>query len=193
MRRELLESAEQLLSKLEGSGQEDTTFLFNRTASHVARGDLALTHDDLNLATKEYQAAVQIMKGLVKEEPDNTHWLSSLSVSYEKLGDVAVAAGRLDDARQAYEQGLQIRKALAAQDPHNAGWQRDLLISHLKFIGLLVQTSNPSMEKILDHLNAAETILKQFEQAGLMQDDAQVIKIRDAVATLRAALQKETP
>jgi tetratricopeptide (TPR) repeat protein len=106
VRRELLGEALGLLETLRPNAEDDANTLRNLASSHVQRGDLALTHDDLDVARAEYEAAKAILDRLASNVPDDMGRHRDLSVILNQLGKLAVAEGRLADARQAFEQTL---------------------------------------------------------------------------------------
>ena len=100
--------------------------------THIQRGDLAMTHDNLAMARKEYEESQSIALKLLEQDPGNADHKRDLSVSYSKLGGVAQAGGDLAAARAAYEKDLELTKGLAEADPTNVVLKRDLSVSYNK-------------------------------------------------------------
>jgi tetratricopeptide (TPR) repeat protein len=138
VRKELLESSSKLLETLRAGAQDDADVLRSRLGAHHQRGDLALSHDNLEQARREYEAGLEIARRLEALAPDSSIARHDLSVSLNKLGDVAQQQGRLDEARSFFHQSLDLRQSLAKADPSNASLQRDLSVS-LNKLGAVAQ------------------------------------------------------
>jgi len=131
LRKELLADAMHELDELrtEPSETENTELLILRSKGHQRRGDLAMTHDNLSTALREYEAARAIGEALVQRLPGSSQVQRDLSISLEKLGNVAVKMGQLGEAKVWFERSLKIREKLALADANDAQAQRDLSIS----------------------------------------------------------------
>jgi tetratricopeptide (TPR) repeat protein len=138
VRKELLESSSKLLETLRAGAQDDADVLRTRLGAHHQRGDLALSHDNLEQARQEYEAGLELARRLEALAPGSSIARQDLSVSLNKLGDVAQQQGRLDEARSFFQQALDLTQSLAKADPSNASLQRDLSVS-LERLGAVAQ------------------------------------------------------
>lgn len=106
LRKGLLAESMGMLDKLrkQTGASEDPALLRTRSAGHLQRGDLAMTHDNLTLAQSEYRAALQIFEALARRQPDSAQAQRDLIVSHYKLA-VFYALSRQPAAARA-EAGL---------------------------------------------------------------------------------------
>jgi tetratricopeptide (TPR) repeat protein len=130
VRKELLERVSKLQERLLEGASESPEVLRSRMVVHGQRGSVALTHDDLALARREYEAALAIARKLSEANPSDAGRMRDLSVSYEKLGDVAKAGGDLAGARGFFEKCLELIQAQAEADPSDMGLKHDLLVTY---------------------------------------------------------------
>jgi tetratricopeptide (TPR) repeat protein len=131
VRRKLLEQVGKLQDKLQTASQSNEGAR-TRAANHIQRGNVALSHDDLKTARREYEAAFSIIEAIAQADPSNAQLQRDLSVSYDRLGDVARDGGDLQAARDFFSKSLAIFEAIAKADPSNAQLQRDLSVSYNK-------------------------------------------------------------
>jgi tetratricopeptide (TPR) repeat protein len=150
LRRELLEDAMHDLDELrtELSELENTELLVLRSRGHQRRGDLAMTHDNLTVALREYGAARVIGEGLIQRLPGSSQAQRDFSISLQRLGDVAVKMGQLGEATVWFERSLKISEKLALADANDAQVQRDLSISLNKLGSMAVQMGQLGEAKV---------------------------------------------
>jgi tetratricopeptide (TPR) repeat protein len=141
-RKRLLDSARDLISKLNGMTAPTQAGLRTGMVAKLAAADTALAAGQLPQASAMYQEVLDEAKARAASDRSNTDWQRDLSVSFNKLGDIAVRAGKLDDARGFYDQELAVAKALAAKDPSNTDWQRDLSASFDRLGDVAVRAGN---------------------------------------------------
>ncbi len=124
IRRELLDAGTKLLAILGGEsrGAPQVTRLLH----HRQRGDLALSHDDLGRARREFERALELAQLLSERAPDHPSNRADLALCYSKLGQVADRAGEVAKARAYLEQARAIAERLVQQTPTHAPAQRSL-------------------------------------------------------------------
>ncbi|MCY1057462.1 SIR2 family protein [Nannocystis sp. SCPEA4] len=142
VRKEIHASLEALQDTLLPNAADNAWSLSNRIRQHLDRGDLALTHDDLTLARREFEAGLNLAERLVARDPTSAQAQHDLFVSLNKTGDVEVRAGNLAAARGLFNRSLAVSEALAAVDPTSAQVQRDLSISQEKLGDMEVRAGN---------------------------------------------------
>ncbi len=144
VRRDLLDAGQELLRRLTvGRGEEgDLDARRSRIVLHNQRGDLALNHDNLELAGREYERAFELSKQLVAAKPGGALFLKDLSVSHIKIGEVLRLKGDLSGALVEYRASFEIAQRLAEQGFENASWQRDLSVSQEKIGDVLSAQGN---------------------------------------------------
>lgn len=155
------------LSRQSGGGRK---LLRSRLAGHQQRGDLALTHDNLQLARDEYEQALKLSEELTQSDPSDARSQRDLSVSLTGLGDVSVQLGDLKQAQTFYTRSLAIDEKLAQSDPSNAESQRDLITIHIRLSGLWQQRKQPAQAQ-QEKLAAGGLLAKSRNR--LRQADAQ--------------------
>lgn len=178
VRKELLESSSKLLETLRAGAQDDADVLRTRIGAHLQRGDLALSHANLEQARQEYEAGLEIARRLEALAPDSSMTKHDLSVSLNKLGAVAQQQGRLDEARSSFQQALDLTQSLAQADPSDAQLKLDWVTSELQLANLARLTKDPQALRI--HRANAERLL----------DDSQQLKDHPRYQALRAFLSK---
>jgi len=191
VRKELLERVSKLQERLLAGASESAAVLRSRSLVHTQRGDVALTHDDLALARKEYEAALAIRRKLSEADPSNAVRKRDLSVSYNKLGDVAQAGGDLSGARGFFEKSLELIKALSEADPSNANWQIDLVVSHTQLTSLALDARD--VPEARTHHAAATALLDRLEQSGRTKGNALAGQLRAALNAAAAHLPRSRP
>jgi tetratricopeptide (TPR) repeat protein len=131
VRRDLLSDVMQVLDQLrgEGVGKDDLALLRLRSVGHTQRGGVALTHDNLSVAAREFEQALAIDEELLRQQPNSPQARRDLSISLNQLGEVAGQMGQLGEAKGFFERSLKLREALTAADTTDAQAQRDLSIS----------------------------------------------------------------
>ncbi len=134
LRKELLADAmlELDLLRAESTAGENPELLLLRAEGHRRRGDVAMTHDNLATAYREYETARLLGEALMRQQPESAQAQRDLSISLIKLGNVAVQRGQLGEAKSWFERSLTIREKLAQADATDAQAQRDLSISLIK-------------------------------------------------------------
>ncbi|HRI55405.1 MAG TPA: hypothetical protein PLW65_34970, partial [Pseudomonadota bacterium] len=98
LRKEVLQDAAGLLDKLRPDSKDDPGLLQTRLAGHMQRGDLALTHDNVEIARQEYEQALQLSEKLAQANPHDAEAQRDLSITLIGLGEVAVQRGELAEA-----------------------------------------------------------------------------------------------
>lgn len=161
LRKGLLAETMKMLDELQkqaGAG-EDPSLLRTRSAGHVQRGDLAMTHDNQALAQSEYCAALQLFEALAERQPDSAQAQRDLSVSLDRLGDVTGKMGQLGEAKSWFERSMKILEKLALADSNDAQAQRDLIVSHYKLADLFTRSRQPTAARAEARL-AADLLTK---------------------------------
>ena len=128
LRKELLAEAmlELDASLAESPSGENPELLLLRAEGHRRRGEVAMTHDNLATAHREYEAARLLGEALLQAHPNSPQAQRDLSISLERLGDVAVQMGQLGEAKSWFERSLQLRERLAQGNVDDAQAQRGL-------------------------------------------------------------------
>jgi len=150
LRKGLLVDAMSMLDELRkqaGAG-EDTALLRTRSAGHIQRGTVAMTHDNLTLAQHEYREALRILEALADRHPSSAQAQRDLSISLSQLGNVAVQLGQLGEAKVWFERSLKISEKLALADATDAQAQRDLSISQERLGDVAVQMGQLGEAKV---------------------------------------------
>jgi len=131
IRKKLLERVGLLQDRL-GTASEggDVASRRLRAVTHIQRGDVARSHDDLEKARHEYQEAFNAIEPLAGANPSNAKLQGDLAIAYQKLGEVAKLGGDLQTARTLFSKHLAVTEALARANPSDAKFQRDLSISY---------------------------------------------------------------
>ena len=157
VRRRLLDASARLLDRLLGDAHSDLPTLSSRLAGHLRRGDLARSHDDLELVESEYLAAARVAQRLLALEPDNPHWRHALANAEGRLGDVAKTRGELDEARRLYDSSHARLEALCAADPETRNPESDELHRDLA----IVLNQFGALAELEADLDAAERFYEQ--------------------------------
>ena len=160
------------LRKQAGAG-DDAALLRTRSAGHVQRGNVAMTHDNLTLALHEYQEALGIDEALADRHPRSAQAQRHLSICLQRLGYVAVQMGQLCEAKVWFERALKISEKLALADANDAQAQRDLIVSHYKRADLYHRLGSPSVAR--SEAQVAATLLARL-RPRLTQSDADSIE-----------------
>jgi len=115
---------------LEGAPDSSDVVNRGRSESYLQRGEVALFHDDLGVAYKQYAAAMELAQQLVRRMPGDIDLKRDIAFIYYRLGQVAQSEGNLADARAALEQSLALRKALSEANPSDPYLEWDLNMSY---------------------------------------------------------------
>ncbi|NJK32014.1 MAG: tetratricopeptide repeat protein [Deltaproteobacteria bacterium] len=146
VRKEILERLQEMLREL---GVSDTDFeaLREIMLAHRERGDEALHTDNLDIARREYLAALGIAESLVKADPHDVHIRREVSMVLKALGDVEVLTGNSSAARDAFQRSLSISEDLSELDPLDFDTRRDVATVLNKLGDIEVQAGNLSVAR----------------------------------------------
>lgn len=129
LRRELLEKTSHLLDNLLFEAPTDPALMRTRMVAHHRRGDLALSHDRLNDAQSEYQAAMDLAAILAQSQPHGALAQNDFAASWNRLGKVWGKQGQLAEAAAAHQQAIAVIQKLMLQGPLDSQTQRHLAFS----------------------------------------------------------------
>jgi tetratricopeptide (TPR) repeat protein len=179
-RKTLLHAAGRLLERLRSADASDLEATRDMAVRHNERGDLAMSHDDLEQAREHYQKALELIRALVATDPENASWQSDLWVSYNNLGNIEAVAGNLDTARSLLRDGLDMAKKLAASDPNNSEWQRQLAVSYNQLGDIEWPAGNLDAARSLfrDGLDITEKLVASDPSNAAWQRDLEVSYIK---------------
>lgn len=149
VKKQIHAALEDLQSTLLPDANDDVEALHNRMIQHRKRGELALTHDNLVLARKEFDAEFQLAERLAGRDPNSVTAHRDLSFALIRLGDVEKNTGNLSLARLRFERALSLLERLAAGDPQNASLRRDLSMPLNKLGGIEQATGDLSAARRL--------------------------------------------
>lgn len=96
--------------------------------SHEKLGDAHLALEQVDEATRAYQASLTIYQSLVAMAVENTEWQRGLAASHRKVGRVLVSRGALDEALRHYERAYARLKSIATDNPLVTEYQRDVAV-----------------------------------------------------------------
>lgn len=134
IRKELLTASMRELDALlaESTVLDNVELLLLRADGYRRRGDVAMTHDGLIAAHREYDAARRLDEQIVARQPNNVQAQRDLSMSLLKLGEVAVQMGQFDEAKAWFQDSLKICERLAQSNDKNAQDQGYLSLSLIR-------------------------------------------------------------
>ena len=125
-RRDLMERAGHLLDMPLASSTDDERTQRLQVTQHDARGNLAVTNDNMKLAKNEYEASIKLGCDLVKRNPHDSEIKSSLLGSLNYLGHIQEELGNIKAARDLHEEALATARELAQKNPANPTFLRDV-------------------------------------------------------------------
>lgn len=143
-----------LLANLEQRSRQETDPSVKRdlAISHIKLANIKMAQGDLPTALENYEAARDMLQGLIASLPDEKGWLGDLAMANDKIGNVLATQGDVGAAAQAYQQSLSIKQQLADAEPDRAYVLRDLTITYDE-IGDLARTAG--------HLDGAQTAFEE--------------------------------
>ena len=149
IRKELLTASMRELDALlaESTVLDNVELLLLRADGYRRRGDVAMTHDGLIAAHREYDAARRLDEQIVARQPNNVQAQRDLSMSLLKLGEVAVQMGQFDEAKAWFQDSLKICEPLAQSDDKNAQDQGYLSLSLIRLGDVAVKMGQLSEAK----------------------------------------------
>ena len=138
-------------------------------------GDVAMLSGESNfafleLAEKNYDYALTVIRKLVQSDARNDDWRFRLSVSLGKLGDAQMLREDFKSAALSYGEALQIRRELVKRDAANKSWLLGLGVSLEKLGDVDMREAQkllPDMRKAkllgaAERYNESQEILKQM-------------------------------
>jgi len=148
--------------------------------SHIKSGDVLGNPNfpnagDIAAALRNYQASLDIWKGLAKSAPLDARNRRFLGLVYERIGTMLETQENFPEALANYRQSLAIREALAADFASDSDAVRDLAIIHEKLANVL--TADGNLTGALDERQTSLEILKRLVAA-----DPQNMQARQSLA-----------
>lgn len=161
-RETLLESARELLERLEAHGVDDPELLVDLARSYTRLGDVRGRAAEASVGRVDsaefaYQRAVALAERVDTREARYTEALARA-----KLGELLTSEGRLDTARSELERALALRKALLELDP--LAWAADPNLGYLEERLFDLALAAGSLDAAQRHLEDSARFLEDAAQ-----------------------------
>jgi tetratricopeptide (TPR) repeat protein/predicted Ser/Thr protein kinase len=157
VQREVHDRLVMLLGTLRAGAEDDAELVHLEIMQKLQRGVLALTHEQLQQARTEHEAALVLAERLVEDHPEVPANQRDLGNCLIELGAVDILAGDIALARERLQRALVISEALTTKDPTDARAQHTLFIV-LKHLGTVeVKAGNLDLARAHAHRSLAVT------------------------------------